>query len=158
MTHTLIDGVKLTKKTLVCPEDVGLSADDKGDIVVFVNGEWAGRHKGKPRELPGVRVDMRNPSEAWIWSDAGRMYRDHFTPEMIVAHTARQIPFMPHNQTPRVSYYCNMSKQAMVCEPEKKPSKKMSSGSHSQASSQKKNVYHVVVMCLHYQKMRLINF
>lgn len=116
LTHTLVDGVKLSEHIDIVPDDVGFSPDARGAISVFLNGEWKGRHTGTPQPMHGVRVDMRSDTEAWIWSDAGRMYRDEFTPEMIVAQTARQIPFMPHNQTPRVSYYCNMCKQAMVCE------------------------------------------
>jgi len=118
LTHTLIEGVQLTKATNVIPEDIGLIPNKKGTIVTFVNGKWMGTHTGVPQKTSGIRIDTRNANEVWIWSDAGRMYRDTFTPEMIVGHTARQIPFMPHNQTPRVSYYCNMAKQAMVCAPE----------------------------------------
>ena len=45
----------------------------------------------------------------WTWSDAGRM-----TPgQHILGHTARKIPFLNHNQGPRISYYCSMAKQAM---------------------------------------------
>lgn len=119
LTHTLVEGVKLTAQIDVAPQDVGFAPDAAGTICVFLNGDWKGLHTGTARPMKGVRVDMRSDTEAWIWSDAGRMYREAFTPEMIVAHTARQIPFMPHNQTPRVSYYCNMCKQAMVCEKEK---------------------------------------
>jgi len=45
------------------------------------------------------------------------MSREKFSPEKdMLGYLAQKIPFAPHNQTPRISYYCNMAKQAMTCD------------------------------------------
>ena len=118
LTHTLIPGVVLTEEQHLNLADVGFEENPDGPLHVFLNGKYY-RCEGEPKQTENVRFDVRSPQEIWVWCDAGRMQHATFTPRDIVSKTAQQIPFMSHNQTPRVSYYCNMAKQAMVCEKER---------------------------------------
>ena len=55
--------------------------------------------------------------EVWAWTDEGRL-RHRVAPcdprVHMLGHAASLIPFAQHNQSPRVSYYSAMSKQAMA--------------------------------------------
>ena len=125
LTHSLVDGVRLSKHQKTTPEACGFKPNAEGNVTVFLNGDWIGPCKcatESPLTPEGCRIDIRmhpdGHQDAWIWSDAGRMYRDSFDPtKNMLGRTASGIPFVTHNQTPRISYYCNMAKQAMSCAP-----------------------------------------
>lgn len=98
LVHRLVEGVQVSDASDT-PEPVA-----GGDMPWFHNGklqrEKTARPDGPHQELLGT---------IWTWSDAGRMSAGDY----MLGHTARHIPFMNHNQGPRISYYCSMAKQAM---------------------------------------------
>ena len=120
LIQLLCDGVQVTTHDDNPTYPYAKSA--RGDTTCFINGKWLGKctETSTPcsKGTTVVRRTIAGKKEAWIWSDAGRMKRQNFTPEKdILGYLAKQIPFAPHNQTPRISYYCNMAKQAMECAP-----------------------------------------
>lgn len=96
LVHQLIEGVDTT---------------DEEEIAQFSSGSTHWFHNGELQEkciAPDSRCTI-HCGTAWTWSDAGRL----ITPGNMMGFTARHIPFMEHNQGPRISYYCSMAKQAM---------------------------------------------
>jgi DNA-directed RNA polymerase beta subunit len=95
LVHQLVEGVDTSEETDV-------PAVHAGPLPWFHNGE--------------LQDDTVSPESGsvhcgtvWTWSDAGRMTH----PGGMLGCSARQIPFLEHNQGPRISYYCSMAKQAM---------------------------------------------
>ena len=105
LVHTLLKGVHITQNT----QEPTLKAGTK---VVFVNGTY---HANADIEhAHGAHIIQRG-NELWAWTDAGRMYRHQFNPKRdILGHVPMNMPFATHNQAPRISFYCNMAKQAMT--------------------------------------------
>jgi len=98
LVHQLVEGVDTT-----CATEV--PAMPAGPLPWFHNGELQDATAGSDG-ADGTDVHC---GTVWTWSDAGRMIK----PGGMLGCTARQIPFMEHNQGPRISYYCSMAKQAM---------------------------------------------
>ena len=96
LVHQLIEGVTTTDET-------GAPAPVPGRMPWFHNGDLQECTSGM---IDGGTVHC---GTLWTWSDAGRMQR----PGGMLGCTARHIPFLEHNQGPRISYYTNMAKQAM---------------------------------------------
>lgn len=96
LVHQLVDGVGVSDAT----EAPKCTA---GDMVWFHNGMRQDETTG------AIEGGTLHCGTVWTWSDAGRMSPG----EGMLGHTARNIPFMNHNQGPRISYYCSMAKQAM---------------------------------------------
>ena len=96
LVHQLIEGVDTTDES-PAPEMAS------GDLPWFHNGTL------QERTVSAGSDYVVHCGTVWTWSDAGRLRN----PGGIVGCTARQIPFMEHNQGPRISYYCSMAKQAM---------------------------------------------
>lgn len=108
LVHTLLKGVRITKQTQ--PPTL-----KPGNKTVFVNGIY--HANADILEANGAQIVVRD-NEIWAWTDAGRMYRTEFDPQKdILGHTPMHMPFATHNQAPRISFYCNMAKQAMAAEP-----------------------------------------
>ena len=96
LVHQLVEGVGITDATLP-PKPT------PGNMPWFHNGELQERTTGY------IEGATEHHGTLWTWSDAGRMTAgDH-----MLGHTAKNIPFLNHNQGPRISYYCSMAKQAM---------------------------------------------
>ena len=95
LVHQLIEGVETTDET---------------PTPTVQHGTYPWFHNG---ELQDVTVSESMGSmhcgTVWTWSDAGRL----LAPGGMLGRTARHIPFLEHNQGPRISYYCSMAKQAM---------------------------------------------
>ena len=98
LVHQLIDGVEISTRC----ED--MPCHTQGDMHWFHNGE---RQPHKTGKIEGA---IAHAGCMWTWSDAGRVVR---TATNMLGTTATQIPFLQHNQGPRISYYCSMAKQAM---------------------------------------------
>ncbi len=82
-----------------------------GKCLLFWNGVPHGRTDGI---VDGVACITRG-DEVWAWTDEGRLEPIE-TPDPrkhMLGYAASRIPFAQHNQSPRVSYYSAMSKQAM---------------------------------------------
>ena len=61
---------------------------------------------------------VKKQNEIWAWTDAGHILHKSKKPDPrkhMLGMAASLIPFAQHNQSPRVSYYSAMSKQAMQC-------------------------------------------
>lgn len=98
--HTLVEGV-----TISDAEEQDLARPPApGDMPWIHNGKLQDVTSG---EQPGTTTRWHDT--IWTWSDAGRMSPGSH----MLGHTARHIPFLQHNQGPRISYYCSMAKQAM---------------------------------------------
>jgi len=93
LVHTLIEGVTIS-------DACDAPTPSAGDLPWIHNGELQGTTVGGDGSRLGT---------VWTWSDAGRMSPGDY----MLGHTARHIPFLEHNQGPRISYYCSMAKQAM---------------------------------------------
>ena len=88
---------------------------NNGRYRLFWNGKPHGRTNAKPRKAHCV---ARN-DEIWAWTDAGIVvHKQKPDPKKhMLATAASTIPFAQHNQSPRISYYASMAKQAMPPEP-----------------------------------------
>ena len=96
LVHQLVEGVETTEKS-----EAPILQD--GNMPWFHNGDL------QQRTVEPDGTCMIHCNTAWTWSDAGRL----INPGGMLGFTARHIPFMEHNQGPRISYYCSMAKQAM---------------------------------------------
>lgn len=94
LVHRLVEGVCISDDT---------AAPDP------VPGDYPWLHNGVLMEATSGEMGTVWMGTVWTWSDAGRMSPG----EHMLGHTARHIPFLNHNQGPRISYYCSMAKQAM---------------------------------------------
>ena len=87
------------------------AAASSGTFRLFWNGMPHGRTDTQPK---GAHCVVRK-HEIWAWTDGGIVVHAH-TPnpkKHMLATAASTIPFAQHNQSPRISYYASMAKQAM---------------------------------------------
>ena len=96
LVHQLVEGVEICSSTQP-------PTPTPGHMHWFHNGERQERKTGK------ITGGTLHAGCMWTWSDAGRMVKRGG----MLGCTARHIPFLEHNQGPRISYYCSMAKQAM---------------------------------------------
>lgn len=98
--HTLVEGVAVS------------DAEERDCTTPPAPGTMPWIHNGKLQPITsgaGAAGSTLWHGTVWTWSDAGRMSPGTH----MLGHTARHIPFLEHNQGPRISYYCSMAKQAM---------------------------------------------
>ncbi len=117
LVHHLTDNVRITEESNVpAPPRC-----EVGAMYLFWNGIPHGRTDKAPAGVSCVTRD----DEIWAWTDAGRV--EHVRPvdpkRDMLGHAASLIPFAQHNQSPRVSYYSAMSKQAMQLPVPDRPTK-----------------------------------
>ena len=108
LVHHLTDNVAIEPKGDAEPPH--RSAD--GPMHLFWNGVPHGKCQGP---IEGITCVTRD-DEVWAWTDAGRM-RHKRAPDPtkhMLGLAASMIPFAQHNQSPRISYYSAMSKQALA--------------------------------------------
>lgn len=97
LVHQLVEGVEISDESTAPP------VPTRGRLHWFHNGERQARKTGK------IEGGTLHAGCMWTWSDAGRLIKRGG----MLGRTARHIPFLEHNQGPRISYYCSMAKQAM---------------------------------------------
>lgn len=97
LVHQLVEGVEISDDSTDPP------VPTRGRLHWFHNGERQARKTGK------IEGGTLHAGCVWTWSDAGRLIKRGG----MLGRTARHIPFLEHNQGPRISYYCSMAKQAM---------------------------------------------
>ena len=95
LVHQLVEGVSVS-------DEQPRPAPTAGDMPWFHNGELVGSTGPMPNGIA-------HHGTVGTWSDAGRLTAG----SDFLGRTARAIPFLNHNQGPRISYYCSMAKQAM---------------------------------------------
>ena len=110
----------LTDNATVTVGDLNVSRPPKsknGQYRLF----WNGTHGYTDRAPDGVHCchrTVKKQNEIWAWTDAGHILHKSKKPDPrkhMLGMAASLIPFAQHNQSPRVSYYSAMSKQAMQC-------------------------------------------
>lgn len=90
----------------------------KGKYRLFWNGVPHGYTSVAPKTVQCRFRTVGGTPEIWAWCDAGHLVHKNAQPdpsEHMLGMAASMIPFAQHNQSPRVSYYSAMSKQAMQC-------------------------------------------
>jgi hypothetical protein len=97
LVHQLVEGVEISDESTAPP------VPTRGRLHWFHNGERQVHKTGK------IEGGTLHAGCMWTWSDAGRLIKRGG----MLGRTARHIPFLEHNQGPRISYYCSMAKQAM---------------------------------------------
>jgi len=97
LVHTLVEGVTISDASDEVPDGT------PGSLPWFHNGALQAATTGP------IASGTLHHDTVWTWSDAGRMSAGAH----MLGPTARRIPFLNHNQGPRISYYCSMAKQAM---------------------------------------------
>lgn len=111
----------LTQNADVILQETGKKAPKKqenGKFRLFWNGIPHGFVKKAPKNAHCCYRTVREQNEVWAWSDAGHLVHKNAARDPSVhmlGMAASLIPFAQHNQSPRVSYYSAMSKQAMQC-------------------------------------------
>jgi len=115
LVHHLTDNADISVSELATSKP---KKTHQGVYKLFWNGVPHGFVNEDPENVHCCHRSVRGQREIWAWTDAGQILhknKDCDPSKHMLGMAASVIPFAQHNQSPRISYYSAMSKQAMQC-------------------------------------------
>jgi len=113
LVHHLTSNARITARNI---DQTPPKKRKSGQFRLFWDGFPHGFASNAPKNVNCVHRVVNGKHEIWAWTDAGQILHNNASPDPdvhMLGLAASRIPFAQHNQSPRVSYYSAMSKQAM---------------------------------------------